>query len=304
MIRIVRTSNTMSLTSKLLQAVLVCGSSAFAAEELGDLTEKFELRRAEIYRVEVEDPLATLSENYKTAVANLQKSSAEKGKLDLALAAKEELEQFAEGKHRDATDIADLKRLQDIYEKQLADLKAAYSKQEKPLFESYAKKLEQLVLEFTKANRLEDAVATRKEVERVKTLIGEFPSRAPKLQRTDSSAGKGRLHAFGKFWGARDVGVDTAGSSSNFVAVQARDSRGWVALQSTGSVVTDTDKKVRGFKRRVTKLCSSDMYAVLLGIDSDGNLEVVSVGGAIPKPLKWQTSSMPVRVRPITKTRF
>jgi len=245
---------------------------------LDELKARFQERYSEIHREEMEEPLAILEEQYLAAVAELKKTAASDGELDLALAAENELEAFGQKEVTVTEDFPALKMLQEIYRDRLAELKKKRADKLEPLVSAYLERLDRHILSLTQAQKLQEAASLREEREQVKKLLA-----AEGGAGTTPEVGappQGRLHAMGSFYNDVPVSVNTARDFDDFVQVVPRGlaQGGWTALRANGKVVTESSTEIEEFPDPVVILGFSNGLSILPVIDARGRIRVLNVG--------------------------
>lgn len=104
---------------------------------------------------------------YVSGLENLQVGFQKAGKLEDLLACKTELERFNGAQTVQPADLkeapAELARIQKAYVDFVAAKKAVYAKEVVDVSKAYVMGLEKAVVEYTRSNRLEDALVARKE---------------------------------------------------------------------------------------------------------------------------------------------
>ncbi len=252
---------------------------------------------AEIKKKSVDEPQAALNAKYNGFLTKLKDSAVGNGDLDQALALTAAIDEFAKGIAPDGTATnRDLKRAQDIFLTESANIRAAHAKEVRPFVEAYQKRLAEMVTELTKADQLEAAVTARRELEAMVTLLNELnadavaqsaattpvapglkappPSTAQGSTRADLTSGT--LKGTGYFYGNLPVKLGGLDSANRFVSVLPQKSFGWVGLRSNGTVATNQFNEVTQFQGSIVKLGTSELRSAAAGIDSTGRLQVVS----------------------------
>jgi hypothetical protein len=293
----------------LFAAVTVArGLLAQETSTFDQLKFEFQVRRAEIQKKSLTEPMSALNAKYQGFLLKLKDAATKKGDLDEALAINKAIEEFGKGSPPDGTAASsDLKRAQEIYRTESATIRAGHAKELKPLVEAYQRRLGEMVTELTKAQRLEAALAARQESEAMTALLAELGGSAvtpvgvgspapiapigtpasPSTSPLPTLAGlkQGKLNGKGYFYGGKQVTVDSVGSN-RFVSVFPLNSFDWIGLRPNGSVATDTIGEIKQFRGRIAKLGTSDLRYQFAGIDSTGRLQVVSTNQnpAVPVP--------------------
>ena len=244
----------------------------------GELKDKFDTLYKKIETESLAEPLGKLNKQYETALTALKESAAEKGNLDLALAAEDEMKAFQGGRSTSTGEHGELTKIQTIYLSKVAELKSKHAAKLEPLVNSYLKKLDGIILDLTKAKKLEEAAALREERNTVAKLLTHSQSSVSVTSATVNKP-QGRLHGFGTIRGEIPVRTETADDFDDLVQVVPRGlaQGGWTALRSNGKVVTESTSEVKQFKEPITHLGFSNHLRILPAINVHGAIEVVNL---------------------------
>ncbi|MCB1076976.1 MAG: hypothetical protein KDM64_04015 [Verrucomicrobiae bacterium] len=128
-----------------------------------------ELRfRFEVAREEARKPVKDFQVKYEAALNRLAESIQKAGDLEALLAVKREIEEFRFGSYQDETPIPELKRMREVYGKELESVLQPVSLAEAGLRAEYLHQLDELTKELTKAGRFGEALKVAALVEDVK----------------------------------------------------------------------------------------------------------------------------------------
>lgn len=294
------------LAAALAVALFLIGGRSIAqdAKAFDSLKFEFQVRRAEIQKKSLDEPMKALNEKYQGFLVKVKDAAAARGDLDQAIAIDKAIKTFAEGVPPDGTATdPDLKRAHEIYRGESAAIAANHKKELKPLVEAYQKRLGDLVTELTKAQQLEAALAARQEGEAMAALLTGLGTALPAKAAAPSSSSlpaiagndlalpalsemkQGKLNGKGYLYGGKQVTLDAVGSN-RFVSVLPLKEFGWIALRPNGSVATDKSDEIKQFRGRIVKLGTSDLGNHVAGIDSTGRLQIVPTNQtpAVPVP--------------------
>lgn len=128
--------------------------------------------------------VSELNQKYAAAVERGQKTAQDAGKLDEALAFKNESKLLAEGGGIDAETAAapaELKKLRGIYHQSLARLEQDKNRATIPIYNTLITGIDQLVISLTKAGRLDEAVFVKNKKDNLAEETAKAAAKAAKL---------------------------------------------------------------------------------------------------------------------------
>ncbi len=115
-------------------------------------------------------PIVDLQTQYANNLANVQKQAESSGDLDAVVAIKSEFELFRSGKSADASNSAQLRRLQPVYRSAMTQRRAEFRGNVKPVLAAYYQSLENVEKAQTAVGNVDEALQARQEKERIKEL--------------------------------------------------------------------------------------------------------------------------------------
>ena len=196
-------------------------SSVVSGAGFDEIKKEFETEA-----VALKQPLEKLDQDYVGALKKIQEAAQKNGDLDSMLLIKAEIEGFASGPVSGFEKSAELSKSRKIYDqakaKRLAELQQGLSSS----VAGYIQKLEVKIAELTKAGKLDEAIAGKKEQDRMKTLAADPKLLASVVLKIDTSraaavaAEKPSLAPVG----AAESGAISVSTAARFVPLDQRPS--------------------------------------------------------------------------------
>lgn len=174
------------LTAFLIVPVTTARAEDKPASKLETLEKQFDSKvEAEVtnsYKAAVDD----LNKKYLAALDRLRQSAQQAAKLDEALAVTAEMDRVKKGENDPVQDDSKvspaLKNLASTYRTSLVRLNSERDAKARPLNETYARALEDLITTLTKEGKLEEAKSAREKLAQIKTTTQPVPSGQAPLQ--------------------------------------------------------------------------------------------------------------------------
>ena len=258
------TMRTASLFLPLFFVLPILISGLYAQEAGDDPVKKLRIQ----FEKEIEilsKPLKELNAKYRKYLDKQKAAYQEEGDLDGLLAVDTELKTFESEPSKRLSSFPELKRLQEIYRKQLAQHNAKTTEPKLKLIRSFKEEAEKLSKELTKAGKIEEAKLARVESERFaemeqapNILSSTSSNKRPDKDRIIQAAVEkfpGRLYCFGSTVSG-PISVSNGAEFNDFTQVRVVGAEGWFALRKNGEVCVHGTSNFTGFSDRIEQLGS------------------------------------------------
>ena len=246
---------------------LVFFPQVFSQEEPTLASLKKELAAEEL---KLSEPLFEFQFRYKKQLEDLKAKSQQAGDLNQMLAVESELKLLAVGGSEIDEEFAELKRLRTVYENHAAKLLREKAVARRKLLPGYLRKLLALQTSLTKAGKIEEAVAVKREADGVRSALASGQpgsisanSVAPPTQRNMKS---GKLILFGSYEKGGEVSLTDEQEKAQYVRIAAGFDH-WMALTVDGKPTCRPDCRKefiipRGTKDIVDIYCGANYQAL------------------------------------------